>query len=421
MKFLRHFFVNPALPPEYRANFLHLYLDIGWYAILAGSSLNFQSVYAARLGANSFQIGLLGAIPALVSLLLAIPAGAWLQKRQGGRAVFWTSVAYRIGFLFWVFLPWVFDAKSQVWGLTGIILLQAIPLTALGVGFNTLFASAVPTEWRASVAGRRNIVLSLAFMGASLATGWLLKRMPFPGNYQFIFFIGFLGAAMSSVHLYFIRPLPQAKTRAEQTPHQPVSPSNGHESRPVWRNTLRLDVWKTPFRTTLLVLLFFHLAQYLALPLFPLYFVNELGLTDEHIGIGTALFYLAVLLGSTQLSRLVRRIGHKSVTGWGVIGMSLYPLFLAFSSRVDEYYTISILGGLAWAMVSGAQLNYLLENCPPEDRPAHLAWYTIVLNACVLTGSLIGPAMSAGFGISAALIVAGILRGLAGIAIIKWG
>lgn len=418
MKLLRRIFINPAIPPEYRANFIHFYLDIGWYALLAGSSINFQNVYAARLGANSFQIGLLGAIPALVSLLLAIPAGIWLARRPVHRAVFWTSVVYRIGFLLWAFLPWFFDEQGQVWGLTAIILFQAIPLTALSVGFNTLFASAVPAEWRANVAANRNIVLSVVFMGASIGTGWMLEQFSFPLNYQIVFVIGFFGAAMSSVHLYFIRPIPESEAKLE--PVQPTQPQMVAR-RSGWRETIRFDIWKTPFRTTLLVLLFFHLSQYLAIPLFPIYFVNELGLTDEHIGIGTALFYLTVLLGSTQLSFLVRRIGHKAVTGWGVIGMSLYPGFLAFAGQVWEFYAISILGGLVWAMVGGAQLNYLLEACPAEDRPAHLAWYTIVLNACVLAGSLLGPATAAAMGISAALILAGILRGLAGVAILKWG
>jgi MFS family permease len=420
VKLIRRFFVNPALPEEYRANFIHFYLDIGWYALLAGSSLNFQNVYAARLGASSLQIGLLGAIPALVSLLLAIPAGIWLAKHPVHRAVFWTSVIYRIGFLLWAFLPWLFDAQGQIWGLTGIILFQAIPLTGLSVGFNALFASAVPSEWRASVAAKRNIVLSVVFMGASLGTGWLLEQFPFPFNYQIIFFIGFFGAAMSSVHLYFIKPLPEPAPSAERSRPEPAllqEPNPG----PGWKSSLRLDIWKTPFRVTLLVLLAFHLSQYLAIPLFPIYFVNELGLTDEHIGIGTALFYLTVLIGSTQLSKLVRKSSHKAVTGWGVVGMSLYPLFLAFSSQVWEYYAISILGGFVWAMVGGAQLNYLLEACPPQDRPAYLAWYTIVLNGCALAGSLLGPTLATLMGLSAALIFAGIIRGLSGFAILKWG
>ena len=149
--------------------------------------------------------------------------------------------------------------------------------------------------------------------------------------------------------------------------------------------------------------------------------VNNLRLTDDHIGIGTALFYLSVLLGSIQLRRVVQRMGHKNVTGYGVVGMALYPILMGLSTQVWHFYGLSILGGLVWALVGGAYANYLLEHIPAHDRPAHLAWYNIVLNAAILFGSLAGPALANGMGIVAALIVFGVLRLLAGIIILKWG
>ena len=82
---------------------------MGWYGVLAGSSVNFLKIYAARLGGNSFQIGMLDATTALVCLLLAIPAGHWIMKRPIGKMVFWTSVVYRLGVLLWILLPWFFD------------------------------------------------------------------------------------------------------------------------------------------------------------------------------------------------------------------------------------------------------------------------------------------------------------------------
>lgn len=409
------------VPPEYRSNFIHLYLDIGWYAVLAGSSINFQNVYATRLGASGFQIGLMAAIPALVSLLLAIPAGLWLEKSRVDKAVFWTSVLYRAGFLFWAFLPWFFNESGQVWSLTTIILLQAIPLTALAVGFTALFAAATPPEWRAQVAGTRNVVLSIAFMVTSLACGWLLEQLPFPLGYQVVFGIGFFGAAMSSLHLYFVRPL------AEETPAAGAPETTPVLEKPAprpggWRAALRGDILAGPFRKTLLVFLFFHLTQYLAIPIFPLYFVRELQLTDEHIGIGTAFFYLTTLIGSTQLARITNWLkSHRAVTGWGVMGMSLYPLMLAASHTVPAYYLISILGGFIWALVGGAYANYILDHVPANDRPAHLAWYNVVLNASVLVGSLAGPLIADQFGLAAGLVLAGILRGVAGLVILKFG
>lgn len=411
---LRRIFSESSIPPAYRANFRHFYWDIGWFGVLSGSAANFLGVYAARLGATSLQIALLGSMGAIVSLLIALPTAHWLEHRRVDRVVFWTSIAYRLFYVLWIPLPWLFDAQGQIWALILIAFLMGIPGVPLGVGFNALFASAIPEEWRAHVAGIRNIVFSIVFMLSSLGSGYLLDHLPFPTGYQVVFAIGAFGAFMSSYHLYFIRPL--------ETPSN-LAPANTQHPAPraSLGAILRLDIWKSPFGHVLAVLLAFHLAQYLAIPLFPLYNVNVLKLTDAQIGIGTAIFYLTVLLGSTQLARLARRFGHHRLTAWGIMAMSLYPTILAFSRSVFLYYALQTLGGLVWSIVGGAQPNYLLERVPADDRPAHLAWYSIVVNACVLGGSLAGGAIGGWLGLSTALILFGMLRLLAGLAVWKWG
>ncbi|MCX6039323.1 MAG: MFS transporter [Chloroflexi bacterium] len=417
---IRRFFNNPAIPQEYRRNFIHLYFDIAWFGILSGSAISFLNVYAARLGASGFQIGLLGAMPAVVSLFLSIPAGNWLQKRPVGKAVFWAAVLSRLGYFLWIPLPWLFGNQGQIWALAIITLAMGIPMCGLSVGFNALFAAAVPAEWRASVVGVRNVVLSLTFIIASLGTGYILDHLRFPLGYQVIFGIGFLSAAMSTFHLFFVRP--HTEPVAAAVPDLNIVPDLEEKNhRPGLRTTLRLDIWRTPYRKILLVLLGFHLAQYLSVPLFALYSVNELHLTDANIGFGTALFYLTVLLGSTQLSRLEHKVGNHKLTGWGVVGMSIYPIALALSHNALQYYLLSITGGFAWALVGGAYANYLLERIPEDDRPSHLAWYNIILNAAVLIGSMAGPFLAGYIGIGVALIVFGALRLLAGIAILRWG
>ena len=414
------------IPMEYRSNFLHLYLDIAWFGVLSGSAINFLNIYAARIGATGFQIGLIGAMAAIVSLFLAIPAAHWLQTRHTGKAIFWTSVLYRVGYLPFIFLPWLFDGQGQIWAIIVLTFLMAIPLTPLGVGFNALFAEAVPNEYRAHVAGIRNIMLSIAFMITSLISGALLERSPFPAGYQIVFAIGAFGAGMSSLHLYFVRPLhthTNSTTRDEgmlAASRQPASIKGISSPRSV-SSALRLDIWKTPFRKVLLCMLGFHLTQYIAIPIFPLYLVNELHLNDDHIGIGTALFYLTVLISSTQLRNIVHRSSNKNVTASGVIGMAIYPFLLSMSSAVWQFYGISLFGGLVFALVNGAYANYMLEHIPADDRPSHLAWYNIVLNAAVLLGSLGGPVFSNWLGLSNSLILFAILRVLAGIAILKWG
>jgi len=82
---------------------------------------------------------------------------------------------------------------------------------------------------------------------------------------------------------------------------------------------------------------------------------------------------------------------------------------------------LSLIGGLTFSMISGAYANYMLEYIPAHDRPPHLAWYNIILNAAVLIGSLGGPVISDVMGLSEALLLFAALRFLAGLAILKWG
>jgi MFS family permease len=209
------------------------------------------------------------------------------------------------------------------------------------------------------------------------------------------------------------------------TPDPPISHVQDEHEKPVvrsrWLSNLRLDIWHTPYAGVLLAMLGLHFTQYLAIPLFPLFQVNVLHLTDQSIGIGTALYYLTSMFGSTQLNRVVRRFGHRKVTGLGFMIMSFYPGLMAFSHSAYGYYFVSIIGGLSWALMGSAFMNYILENIPENDRPAHLAWYNIILNGSILVGSMIGPLIAGFIGLSAALVVAAILRLGAGYAIFKGG
>src|SRR5512137_2833693 len=108
--------MSASSPPTHlRFNFLHLYWDIFWYGVLAGSTIAFLSVYAARLGATSLQIGLLTAAPAIVSLIVSLPAGRWLERRSLVRVTFYGAIAQRAGYPILMILPWLFPASGQVW------------------------------------------------------------------------------------------------------------------------------------------------------------------------------------------------------------------------------------------------------------------------------------------------------------------
>ena len=408
-----------AVPPEYHATFRHLYYDIAGFGILSGSVINFLNIYATRIGASSFQIGLISAMSAMVNLFLAIPAGRWLSKRNTNRAIFWTSVLYRIGFIFLILIPQFLKDASQINAIIILTFLMAIPLTPLGVGFNALFAEAVPERFRAHVAGTRNVVLAITYIVTSLISGIILDNSSFPLGYQIVFGIGVFGAAFSSYHLFFVKPIPEMGLALPPAP-KPAPEKMTFSPRKIF-SALRVDILSTPFKKVLLALFAFHLTHQFTAPVYPLYNVRVLELTDNNLGISQALYYGTMLIGSVQFRHMVHRFGHKKVTGFGVIGMSLYPLLLAFTTQLWQFYSIAFIGGFTWAWTNGAYANYMLERIPPDDRPSHLAWYTISLNIALLGGSLGGSAIAEGMGLVNALILFGVLRIFAGIYILKEG
>jgi hypothetical protein len=304
------------------------------------------------------------------------------------------------------------------------------------VGFNALFADAVPPSWRGHVAGVRNALLSVTFIAVSLLSGYILNHIPFPTGYQVVFGIGVVGAAMSTFHLRFVVPLPngQAQPRSGRGLRDLAWPGRGRSpvSSPrlsvglrflLRRQSLNLfqtEIFRSPFGKLVLVLFLFQLALNLAIPLFPLQMVNVIHLSDQEIGLGTALFYVSVFLGSTQFARLTQRLGNQRVTAIGAMLMSSYPTFMAMSHGLGLFLLASATGGLGWSLFGGAMINYLLEKVPDDHRAAHLAWYNLALNAALLLGSLVGPSIAGIAGVPIALATSGVLRFLMALVILWW-
>lgn len=425
------------VPAEHRANFNHLVFDIAWFGVLNGSAIAFVAVYATRLGASAFQIGLLNAIPAVINLAFALPAGRWLQTKPISRAVFWSSILHRVFYLTWVFLPLVLAPSGQVWAIIALTLLMSIPGAALAIGFNALFAATVPPDWRPQVVGVRNAGYALTSIVVTLLCGRLLDYLPFPVGYQVVFAIGFLGAIMSSFHLWKVRPQDEHRLPVGGRPSlrdwaQPGAGSGWQGMRTTvaprffMRQAAGAGRWLRPvqdqaFRRVLAFVFAAHLTLFLAVPLFPLYLVREIHLTDNVIGLGNSIFYLAMFLASTQLNRLTDRFGHQRTMALGIIVISLYPIMVSQTQGPPLYLLASVLGGLGWALTGGAVGNYVLDKTPDDQRPTYLAWNNMALQAGILLGSLAAPALAGWWGVSFGLLFAAACRFLTGVVIWRTG
>ncbi len=313
----------------------------------------------------------------------------------------------------------------QVWVIILTTLIMSIPGTAMVVGFNSMFGELVPIEWRGHVAGIRNALIALIATIITLLSGWILDVVPFPTGYQIVFTIGVIGAAFSSLHLLYLARLvgntPASTSEADQ-PRLAARRRPAEEIRAFYLRgveSLRLDAMKGHFSRIMGLLFGWHLTQYMTIPIITPFIVNELGMSNQMIGLAGGLFNVTMFLGSLQLNRATTTFGNKKLTGGGIVGLSAFPLLTALGPA--GYLLSNIIGGFAWAMAGGALYNYLLEHIPAHDRPAHMAWYTLVSNAAILIGSLSGPLIAGEFGYIPALLIFGVGRLIAGVAILLWG
>ena len=414
----------------------HLYLDIIWVGVVSGSTLSFLGIFAARLGASSLQMGLLGSGPALINLLVSLPTGRWLEERHLVKAAFWGAFVARLGFVAMIFLPWLFSKPDQIWGAIWITLMMSIPATVLNISFNSLFAGVVPPEWRSTVVGRRNALVAAVTTAVVYLCGQILDRVVFPLNYQLVFTMGAVGALVSCYHIYQIR-LPGETTRVLSWTPRAIQwdrivsrfqnfrlllfARRDRGSHPDYTPLLRLDVLRGPFGTFMLAYLLFYLFQYVPGALFALYNVHDLNLTDGEIGIGNALLYIFMTIVSLELSRISLRLGHRKTLVFGSLVFWGYPFLLYLAHGPVMFWVASAFAGAVWALIGGGLANRLMERVPANDRPAHMAWHNLVFNLGVMAGTMLGPLGSDWLGLRNMMLASAVLRLLGGLILLKWG
>jgi predicted MFS family arabinose efflux permease len=378
---------------------------------------------------------LLTAGPAIVTLFFSRPAGRWLEHRPLIRSTFRSAALHRLGYLAIILLPLWLSPYLEIHGIVFITLFMSIPGTLLAIGFNSLFADAVPPEWRSEVVGRRNALMAVSLTATALLSGQLLDRIVFPTNYQIVFGLGALGAALSTYHLSRLkgegqppprrvfRPLGDFARPGLQRFGDAIRLAAGmrYLSRFRGRPMLRLDLLGGSFGTFMLSYLFFYTFQFLPASLFPLAYVRSLQLSDSAISLGSALFYSTMLVISLRLPFINVRHSYKQILVFGAAIFSLYPLFIGIARDATLFLIASLVGGISWGLTSAALTNRLMERVPEDDRPAYMALNNLVMNVGILAGSLSGSLLGETMGVQNALVLIAGLRMLAGAFLWVWG
>ncbi len=391
---------TPADVPKF--NIRCLYLEI-FFAGILGAITTYNSLFAVRLGASDALIGILTAVPALITAVLSIPSARFLERRN--RRVAWllgSLFFMRIGYLVIVVLPLLAPTNAAFWLVIWVIILN-IPLALFNNGFNALLAELVPQARRAFVFSRRTIIYSLVVSITLVATGVWLNRVAFPLNFQSVYLIGIVLVMGSQIYLARVK-IPAQVSPAVRAPN--INAQVSSQTRAPLTPPMRKVIFNT---------LIYQLGLQVSGPLFVIYYVNNLHADDGMVSLNTAAGTLGVVFGLFLWEAVLRKRSYGWVLRTATLGTWMFPFTVAFSHNFTLIIIANFVVNLLHPAVDLSTLNVILNLSPPEKRTMYLSYFTVAVNVSTFIAPLSAVPLAGLITIPGVMALSAVLRLTGGI------
>jgi MFS family permease len=96
------------------------------------------------------------------------------------------------------------------------------------------------------------------------------------------------------------------------------------------------------------------------------------------------------------------------------LGMAVYPALTGLSTSLPPLLGVGALGGFLSAGLTLTLFNTVLTVAPEENRPTHIAVYTMLVNVAAFSAPPLGSLVAESIGIRETLYLGGVLRILGG-------
>lgn len=392
-----------SVPPTQEGrNIRLLYLDMGWRGILTAGVARFLPVFMARLGASSLMISALTSVPALIMVFVSMPASTYIERQHNH--VRTASIFRALAFSTYVILAVLpfFFRESLPLAIVALWCLQVIPSAFSQPAFVSVLGASVSPGKRPAVNGGRwalsSVVSAIAaiIFGKLLDSGWL----PFPENYQIVFFISAVAGLISIVYFSKIKLSVDYATEppANQTLRERIS-------------QMITPILQTPeFMRYLGATFFVRWGLVMPIALYSIYWVRDLNASDTVIGLRTTAEMVSLIIGYSLFGRIAALRGHRKVLIASSIGLGLYPILTALTPNQYWLLPAALLNGFFLGGFSISIFESLLGTAPPEKRPSFSAFNTVFANLASVVGPLLGAALMTLLGIKIAFYIAGALH-----------
>ncbi len=340
----------------------------------------FLSGFALLLGANNFQIGLLGALPFIGQLMQFL--SAYLEARLASRRaiVLFSALAGRSIWALLLCLP--FTGWSAEWQLAVFFIALGCSYGLNGMAGNawlSWMSDLVPPDRRGRYFGLRNTVAGISAMASVYCAGLILDYFRVQGaaaqGYAVIFGIAVLAAFGAALLI-------------ARQPEPPLASVH-------WRGigSFLFDPLREPaFQRFTILATGWSLVTGIAAPFFNAYGLTTLRL-DFSLLASTGIVTSAVaLVFSPLVGWLMDRYGYRRVVTACVLGTVPLPLgwLLSTPENIVPLWLTSIFSGVFWPGVNQGLSNLLMARAPGTQRGVAVAIFSLLTGLGTLIAALIG-------------------------------
>lgn len=347
------------------------------YATLGGGM--FLTGLALWLGANSFQIALLSAIPSLVTGFGFL--SGYLVRRAGERKnlLIWTAGVGRSVFI--VLVPFLLlRMKVSIVLFFATVAVSSLIMTIAGTVWQAWITDLVPEERRGRFFGLRNAIHSIlgvtAAYGAGRGMDWLKAQGHEPLGYALAFGLAVIFGLVST--LLLVR---------QPEPELPPLP------RLSLRETF-LGPFKEPqFSKLILFLTVWFITGTLASPFYIVHMMKNLHFSFAAIGVYSMIGGVTGMVMQLLWGRAIDRFGARPVTVLNFALVGVMPLLWLFATPTFRLpiWGDALMNGLVWSGASLGLWNLLLELA---DNPAHRESYFAIYSAVTGLGAFAASMLS---------------------------
>ncbi len=349
--------------------FAQMFLSVAYGTVITGLAL--------LLGAGSFELGILGALP-LVGSLVQIPAAWWIERRGERRRI---ALIGSLGRLLWLvpvallFLPLPVGAKLALF-----LLALTCGHLMLGVATNAWLdwmTDLIPQGVRGRYFGARNMLMSVMALivglgGASLID-WSKRSNLEAWGYAFMLALAALGGGLAS---FLLSKQPE--------------PAFNRQTTCSFRELIAMPIRHPRFRRFAGTFVIWQIGLGLGAPFFIAYGLQSLHFPLRTLALLDATTAVFGLLAQPYWGRLADRIGQRQVLRICMALVSPLPWFwlLASPDWIWPLFVGNALGGIAWSGVGMSQINRLMEQAPAEGRCGFMAAFSVATGIPFMLASL---------------------------------